>query len=593
MNQYYNYKYKELWQEHAWDDRVSKLVPLAQWIGMENMKIRRIPGKVEKERRTDGIYDAKSHALTYPEVVEHWEERGLHYHCTSMGIVAWIAMVPVEHLKKQGYHDDMDTLAVLINVDRSDPSWCMYTLEHYEDYLNKAREENFSILFIASDELDYGNQYINIIQEAVVIFHLNYERLYLDVSTVYLADSALKDIPAFCYTDREGNEVLSPDDFVEKRGGISCIDITGIWLNKTSLFHKLVRDAEWSDAAYLPENVIHTAVGRKLAKAMYLEYKYDDARDPELVEYWHHMGLQCDFHDKNGEQWIMFVPRSALEEKEKKIPCMCIMQEVDRFDPHQAVTAFSYCYEFIEIAAQGDCMLLFFALETLDDNDMLHDILEEAQILYPLDRSRIYVTGHSHDGRFAAEYMRRHQKDIAAVATLGNEPGQLSPKVTSGFFAVSDEQIEIQASVDTPLVNLSGLNEKNCMFPLHSDAPFVRPGFRTALDTFEKRAESWQRRLRSSRCPMKSVQEIEATKYSTDYVERLLGIPADKTEVLYLDGNENYIADIKNRDGKYHLRIVALGNMPHTITPVMADLAWSYVRRFARDRVTGECIELY
>jgi poly(3-hydroxybutyrate) depolymerase len=59
---------------------------------------------------------------------------------------------------------------------------------------------------------------------------------------------------------------------------------------------------------------------------------------------------------------------------------------------------------------------------------LLHEILEDAEKGYPLDRSRVYATGHSHNGRFAAEYMRRHQRDIAALATLGNEPGQLSPK---------------------------------------------------------------------------------------------------------------------------------------------------------------------
>jgi hypothetical protein len=86
--------------------------------------------------------------------------------------------------------------------------------------------------------------------------------------------------------------------------------------------------------------------------------------------------------------------------------------------------------------------------------------------------------------------------------------------------------------------------------------------------------------------------EIAATKNSTDYVERLLGIPADKTEVLFLEGSENCIADIKNVDGKYHLRILALGNMPHTVTPAMSDLSWSFVRHFARYQETGACIEL-
>ena len=131
------------------------------------------------------------------------------------------------------------------------------------------------------------------------------------------------------------------------------------------------------------------------------------------------------------------------------------------------------------------------------------------------------------------------------------------------------------------------------MFPLYKDAPGQKPGSWIALNTKEKRIFSWQRRLISSRCPMKSSEEIAATEFSEDYVERMLGIPADKTECLYLNGHENYIADIANNEGRYHLRVVALGDMPHTVTPTMADLCWSYVRRFARDQQTGETIELY
>ena len=124
------------------------------------------------------------------------------------------------------------------------------------------------------------------------------------------------------------------------------------------------------------------------------------------------------------------------------------------------------------------------------------------------------------------------------------------------------------------------------------DAPNVRPGQWVALDTFEKRAESWQRRLRSARCPMRTIEEIAATRDSSDLAERSIGVPADRTEVLTLDGSENYIVDIKNNEGKYHLRMIALGNMPHTVTPAMIQLSWSFLRRFARDQKTGAIIEL-
>lgn len=581
MKSHYNYAYRELWEDSAWEKGMSPIIPLANWIGEQNLKRNRVPAKPVQERRTEGSYDAKACALTYPEVVEYWEAKGLHYHCTSMTL-PWIAMIPLSHFGKEGYTDPMDTIMVLVNADQADTSYGMYTLERYSALLEEAAKTKTAVLFVISDAFDDVNQYISITQEAVILFHLNYQRLYLDISTVRQAGLTLSDIPDFTLVKETTRELCNT----------SVLDISNRWTNNDSLIHKLIMKAGAGNTAYDRTTLLNSEVGKKLADAMYLEYAYTNAEDPKLLQHWEDMGVRCEFHEKKGEQWITFAPLSSYEKDAKALPCMCIFHEVNRFDPHQAITAFSFFHEFINIAAQGECILLFFALESLDDNDLLHEILKDARKLYPIDSSRIYVTGHSHNGRFAAEYMRRHQQEIAALATLGNEPGQLSPEVTSGFFQISDEKLDLQASVDTPTINLSGFNERNSMFPLHSDAPFVPVGQWVALNTFEKRSNSWQRRLRSSRCPAKTIEEIAATKQSPDYVTRLLGIPADKTEVLRLDGSENYIADMKNKEGNYHLRIVALGNMPHTVTPAMIKLAWSYLRTFARDQETGKCIEL-
>ena len=592
MNTYYSYPHKELWDDHAWDHRRSQLVPLTAWIGHENLAHHRIEALPLSDRRTEGRFDPKANALTYPEVVEYWHSKGLHYHCTSMGANGWVAMIPNEHIGTKGYNRPMDTVITLVNADMTDPNWCMYVVKRYEKQLNAAAENHFAMVFIVSNKFDDENEYISIIQEAIVIFHLNYERFYLNIEAVTSAGKMLKDIESFNYTKADGRTPTDPDAATEVFYGIPVLNATGRWQNKDSLFYKLIRGKGYSNEAYDYDQLINSAVGKKLAAAMALEYDYDDAEDPGLMAHWDNMGLCCEFHDFEGEQWVTFVPKDALKDPRKKIPCVCIFQEVNRFDPHQAVTGFACYYEFHEIAAQGECMLLYFAQESLDANDMLHEILKVAEKQYPIDRSRIYLTGHSHNGRFTAEYMRRHQPELAAIATLGNEPGQLSPEVTSGFFVVTDEQLDIQASCDTPLINISGFVERNSQFPLNIDAPHVRPGQWVALNTFEKRAHSWQRRLRSARCPMRTVEEIAATRYSTDLAERNIGVPADRTEVLTLDGSENYIVDIKNVDGKFHLRMVALGNMPHTPTPAMSQLSWAFMRQFARNLETGEIIEL-
>ena len=61
-----------------------------------------------------------------------------------------------------------------------------------------------------------------------------------------------------------------------------------------------------------------------------------------------------------------------------------------------------------------------------------------------------------------------------------------------------------------------------------------------------------------------------------------LGLYADRTEVRFSMGHEVYIADVQNNDGNWQLRFVSIENLPHMITPQMAELSWEFLRRFAR-----------
>jgi hypothetical protein len=80
---------------------------------------------------------------------------------------------------------------------------------------------------------------------------------------------------------------------------------------------------------------------------------------------------------------------------------------------------------------------------------------------------------------------------------------------------------------------------------------------------------------------------------SGNLVERKLGVPVDEGRVLWLDGFEHYIGDYINEDGKRWLRMVRIDNMPHTVTASMLTMAWSFLRRFARDPQSGKIIERY
>lgn len=205
---------------------------------------------------------------------------------------------------------------------------------------------------------------------------------------------------------------------------------------------------------------------------------------------------------------------------------------------------------------------------------------------YPVDLTRVYLAGHSHNGGFALACARKFPDKIAAIGTLGNYAGfwperEMGPET----MVVEDEEIEyMRKNVDVPTVNIVGCCEHMCEYPMYQD----QEG-----NDLDSKLYHWNRRMRAYRCRELTREDILAAKDSDDYIERVLGVPADWTECLYMDGAENYIADFVNDEGNRHLRQIGMGNLPHTVTPLMCDLVWNFVRRFAKDPNTGKCVQLF
>lgn len=55
----------------------------------------------------------------------------------------------------------------------------------------------------------------------------------------------------------------------------------------------------------------------------------------------------------------------------------------------------------------------------------------------------------------------------------------------------------------------------------------------------------------------------------------------------------HHVLDIKNNEGKEHMRLISIERMIHAPAPQMAGLAWDFLRRFERDLETNEIIERY
>lgn len=579
MNRYYTYPDIDMMSMDYWKDRNSMVWPLGVWISEHNGKYARENANLSLyNHRTDGIFNSKTHSNTYQDVVDNWQKQGLYLRTGEMAGVCWAAMVPEDVYLKQ--NKNAEILVVLHEGDYSNPNYLMNAIAYYQKYNDMALRDNRIVLYVMPDGVDKNAMFIPVLQELCAILHVEPASIFLDVSPVYRLGKQLVDIPDFHYVDRYGKEV-NPDLAVCEVDDIKMLDITDHWANTNSSLVRFINGGAFNHPLFNLDDYIHSPAGRRVAEAVVLERDFKTPDDSALLAKWEEMGLIYQAHQTEGEQWLSFVPKSAFDEQAEKVPVVAIFQEVNAINPFLSISAFASFYDWFDIAANGDVALLFFALESADDNDLYADIIREACAYYPLDAQRVYLTGHSHNAQFACEFARRHPEMLAAIAPTGMSHTMPAPDYSYEVLKVTDEMIEQSAKLDLPIVNINGYCENEVGW-LEQDS-----------ERYRLFVQALQRRFKAFRCPIPSVEEIAAARMSQDKITQLMGIPADRTSVQTRLGQECYILDIKNNEGKEHMRLISIERMIHAPAPQMAGLVWDFLRRFERDLETKEIIERY
>lgn len=580
MNRYYQYPNIGLWENEPWEDKVAPVACLIEYI-QENNRVEEsdyVPSfKVDGDLKKHPLYREKTHGIDDPAVVDRLQGKGLAYLCTGQGgnkdkEHCWFCICPQEAI------DQWKKLPVYLYFgceDETDPRWTMRAVKRQEKLIGElGKKRDFLIAVLVSQYPSRDRIYFNIMQELSVLFPCDISRMYLDVRTA-LEKGKLKDIPGFVYTDEHG-KWADPDESVEKFGEqeLPVLNIAGRWGNGDSLERGLVMTYGMNEGRFDREWMVHSEVGKRMAQDMLYEYRYSSVEDPGFQKEMEEKGLFYQIcYNRFGDRYIWAIPRQAMEEK-KKLPVVLLLQEVYGGNEHLAVTAHSYAAEWLEIAAQGECALMIFVLEDIVSNDRAIDMLREDAQKYPLDLSRMYVTGHSHDGYFAYAMANRNPDFVTAMGVLG------MGACPFGMNEIPDyTQKHNIINYDIPTVNITGLCES--WFP---------------EDEADKRGrwvDMWKHVFMNHNIPNKTEKDILDAFESEDYTERTTCLAGDRFQTLWADGIEHYIVGFRNREGREHLRIIRQQNMPHTITPMMCTLTWDFMRRFRRDPETKKIIELY
>ena len=530
-------------------------------------------------------YHYKTGCYDDPELVKALAARNIAYATLEMGAVRWIVLTPTAPKDPEAKRPLILTFHA---EDYYDVFWNQKTLDIYSSMVDALEEKQdrtliFLVAHIGSKIAMFQGQ----ITEGIQNYGADKERIYVNLTNFLAKGEKLNDIEDFKYPLLDGSIAEDADAYIEEYDGIPVLNFSKRWVSKWRS-HPLNGatdgsvDLDWQ---------IHSEFGRKMLEKNHINMQFELCTDQAVIDYWKEKGLNYGCHYIKDERWIIFTPTQTSMDK---LPVVVCLQEVNEPNDHAPIQAYAEYKEYCDIASQGDCAVIFFAMESPELNDLIADIVKDAAKMYPIDLSRVYMTGHSHNGHFTQEFARRNPKVVAAIAPLGNAPGLPDPSVSHEAVAVDDARAAVMETMDMPTCILCGCGEVGGMVPINQTAHAFETGINVEgyAASAEGKIAMWLRRLKAERVPVPTAEEVADAADSPKKAIRALGFPCEKSEIVYIDGFEHYIGDIKNVDGNFHFRVVAIQNTPHMVTPSMNMCAWNYMKKFARNLETGEVIEL-
>ena len=349
------------------------------------------------------------------------------------------------------------------------------------------------------------------------------------------------------------------------------------------------------------------AVGRMMEPVL---GQFDD-RAPEVLAYWAKRGMVKEFHGdlssmswteyeaKTGyhwdvpencrqnrfKRWNSFVPVSAFDpaNRGRTYPVVIVLH--GGFHPISIVDGWG----FVQEAARREWIVIVPSLEL---DDILDEILAEAKTLYPVDESRIYVTGFSYGG-FMSNFLGNKRPDVYAACAPCGAPlsngfveQAIGPEPQAPFDGVP-RALAMQTYM--PVFNAIGELDGHRFPVCHADESGGR--MRNSMQELLDGINSWARVNHAPEITEASVLALRDGAEATAE-ERVLGIPLAPGcgHTIVSDGVTNVLGDLKSDDGVVRVRLMCMRNMPHWPTPEMVHQIFEFFSHFSRDPATKESI---
>ena len=302
----------------------------------------------------------------------------------------------------------------------------------------------------------------------------------------------------------------------------------------------------------------------------------NDPASEELVHWWEARGIRKEIHMEADPDrtWVSYVPVLAVRNG-YRCPVWILNHAKGRDIMDMEA------WGVVQMAAEKQVIVL--TLEEGNSAENCRYILEATAGLYPVDRTRVYMAGHSFSGSVTGRIAVSDPETYAGVCLLGSQYSGLDS---------SEEETAHAARLHMPRIDVHGTAEKILPFNRDTDIPASPKVVPNVTPTDMGRAacyweQAFWHRLNGCR-PVAEGENDGIQETSCDIAERKIGTKLAHTQLRVLGGVPHYMGDITDGDGCAMIRHVAVEGAPHYPSAWCAELAWEFLHRFCRDQKTGE-----
>ncbi len=322
---------------------------------------------------------------------------------------------------------------------------------------------------------------------------------------------------------------------------------------------------------------VNTEMAEKLIELQYNTLVlYKDDMDPALVTFWDSLGIKKELHDAEDKTtaWASYTPVAALEAgNTAKYPV------VYSFHGNKNTILHAEGFGFANLGATEGFITVIPDANNSDGATaaaaipMILDKLEDGG--YPIDRSRVYLTGMSKGGICSAQAALALPDVVTAIAihgsafALNTQPkGEVGGQPSAEAIGIPATAYEDAMAYAIPMYLAVGEFDFN-QLPLRTQ-PII-DGFNLWLEM-----NGCATRLDLDAC-------LAAAASGTDPAVTMLGVTADKTYTKVIDGSTHHFAEYFNADGVKMIQFIGIANHPHWTTASYPQMAWEFMSKFSKD----------